>query len=89
MEDVPVLVLAELVFARTILFGESEDGAAAQQPLDDIAPRVKVHPAFRQHLGRDALGYAVATACAAGLLNPAPRMDARIPGNRRDATSPH
>ena len=47
MEDVPVLVLAEFGFARAILFGEFEEGPAAQQPLD-IVPRVKVHPAFRQ-----------------------------------------
>jgi hypothetical protein len=30
MEDVPVLVLAEPGFARAILFGEFEDGPAAQ-----------------------------------------------------------
>ena len=47
VEDMPVLVFAELGFARVILFGEFEDGPAAQQPFD-IAPRVKVHPAFRQ-----------------------------------------
>jgi hypothetical protein len=30
MEDVPVPILAELGFARAILFGEFEEGPAAQ-----------------------------------------------------------
>jgi hypothetical protein len=46
VEDVPVLVLPELGFARMVLFSEFEDGPAAQQALD-IAAAVKIHPALR------------------------------------------
>lgn len=46
VEDVPVLILAELGFARMILFGKVDDHPSAQQLLD-IAAGVKVHPALR------------------------------------------